>query len=89
MTVSALLLSCATLPRKRTLLAGIAGLLLSASAVFAADTKGGKVFVYTVTGRWVGQIDTPGPVDVACWGDWVFVTDQVHHCIRKFRRLKG
>ena len=41
MTVSALVLSCATLPRKRTLLAGIAGLLLSASAVFAADTKGG------------------------------------------------
>lgn len=57
--------------------------------LYIADTKGGKVFVYTVTGRWVGQIDTPGPVDVACWGDWVFVTDQVHHCIRKFRRLKG
>jgi DNA-binding beta-propeller fold protein YncE len=55
--------------------------------VLIVDPLLGKVFVYSMTGEWVGEVETPGPVDVACWGEWVFVTDQVLHCVRKYRCL--
>ncbi|NBV82766.1 hypothetical protein EBR57_01380 [bacterium] len=54
--------------------------------LFVADTAGNQVVAVSLTGRMVGVISTPSPMDVACWGDWVFVTNVDRHTVSKYRR---
>ncbi|NBV42298.1 hypothetical protein EBR96_05965 [bacterium] len=54
--------------------------------IYVADPKGGKVVAFTFDGRILGIFYCSEPVDVACWGEWVFVTDSRQHRILQYRR---